>query len=98
MKNNPSDYDRVVIITPFWAASPTPAVRGFAKQHYEQLKGKKLGLVITNLGSEPDEAFKKYEEIFPEPLVKQCFTKAKKEWFNPIEGELIARFVEEVND
>ncbi|MDA3811370.1 MAG: hypothetical protein PF518_13685, partial [Spirochaetaceae bacterium] len=65
LKNNPADYDRILTITPFWAASPTPAVRGFIEQYNKELKGKKLGLIVTNLGSDPLEAFEKYDAIFP---------------------------------
>ena len=80
VRNEPGQFDRIVIVTPIWAASPTPAVRGFLEKYYQELKGKKLGLILTNLGSDPAEAFPKYQELFPEPFVKKSFTKAKGEW------------------
>jgi flavodoxin len=95
VKNEPGQFDRIVIITPFWAASPTPAIRGFLDRYHQDLKGKKLGLVVTNLGSDPDVAFTKYEELFPEPLVKKSFTKAKGEWADPKEEERINEFISE---
>lgn len=95
VKNDPGEFDRIVIVTPFWAASPTPAVRGFLEKYHQDLKGKKLGLVVTNLGTDPAEAFPKYQELFPEPLVKKSFTKARGEWQSPKEDELIEQFVTE---
>lgn len=97
VKNNPEQFDRIIVITPFWAASPTPAIRGFLEKYQEPLTGKKLGLIVTNLGTDPEEAFAKYQELFPGPLIKQSFTKAKGEWQNPKEGELIDRFVSDFN-
>jgi menaquinone-dependent protoporphyrinogen IX oxidase len=93
--NEPGQFDRIVVVTPFWAASPTPAVRGFLEKYQQDLKGKKLGLIVTNLGSDPDIAFPKYQELFPEPLIMKSFTKAKDEWQNPKEDELVKQFVSE---
>ena len=59
VRNEPGQFDRIVVVTPFWAASPTPAVRGFLELYHQDLKGKKLGLVLTNLGTDPAEAFAK---------------------------------------
>jgi flavodoxin len=93
VSNEPSQFDRIVIVTPLWAASPTPAVRGFLEKYHPDFKGKKLGLILTNLGTDPAEAFPKYQELFPEPLIMQSFTKAKGEWENPKEDEGIKQFV-----
>lgn len=93
VRNEPGQFDRIVIVTPIWAASPTPAVRGFLEKYHQDLEGKKLGLILTNLGSDPTEAFTKYQELFPEPLVKKSFTKARDEWRNPKEDEKIKQFV-----
>ena len=93
VRNEPGHFDTVVVVTPFWAASPTPAVRGFLEKYRDDLEGKKLGLVLTNLGTDPAEVFPKYQELFPEPLIKKSFTKAKGEWQNPKEDEMIKQFV-----
>ena len=93
VRNEPGKFDRIVVVTPFWAASPTPAVRGFLEKYYRDLVGKKLGLILSNLGTDPAEAFAKYQELFPEPLIKKSFTKAKGEWQNPKEDEMIKQFV-----
>lgn len=97
LKNKPGDFDRIITVTPFWAASPTPAIRGFTKEYFEDLKGKKLGLIVTNLGSDPEEAFKKYEKIFPESLIEMSFTKANGEWDELKQSDMIDFFAEEFN-
>ena len=97
VSKEPGEYDRIVVVTPFWAASPTPAIRGFLERYYRSFVGKKLGLVITNLGTDPAEAFAKYQELFPEPLITRSFTKAKGEWENPKEKEGIDQFVLDFN-
>ena len=93
VRNEPGRFDGIVVVTPFWAASPVPAVRGFLERYHQDLKGKKLGLILTNLGSDPAEVFPKYEELFPEALVKKSFTKARGEWQNPKEDEMIKQFI-----
>ena len=95
VRNEPGQFERIIIVTPFWASNPTPAVRGFLEKYGEDLKGKKLGLIVTNLGTDPTDAFNKYQELFPEPLVKKSFTKARGEWQDPKEGEMIEQFISE---
>lgn len=67
--------------------------KGFLHNYYDNLKGKTLGLALTNLGSNPEVAFKKYKELFPESLVTISFTKAKDEWTEPKRTERIAEFI-----
>ena len=93
INNDPDQFDRIIVVTPFWAASPTPAVRGFLQRYNEELKGKSLGLAMTNLGTDPAEAFDKYKELFPEPLVTVSFTRANDEWVEPKISELISQFI-----
>ncbi|MBN2556724.1 MAG: hypothetical protein JXA97_12360 [Anaerolineales bacterium] len=97
VSREPGPYDRIVVVTPFWADSPTPAVRGFLDKYQSGFEGKKLGLVITNLGTDPVEAFARYQELFPAPLITKSFTKAKGEWENPKEEEGIRQFVSDFN-
>lgn len=96
INNDPGLFDRIIIVTPFWAASPTPAIRGFAEQYKEKLKDKSLGLAMTNLGTDPEEAFIKYQELFQAPLKTISFTKAKKEWLEPSQSEIIDKFVKDL--
>ncbi len=44
----PQDYDIIVIGTPIWAWSPTPAVRTYIKQN--KLSGKRVALFYTSDG------------------------------------------------
>jgi flavodoxin len=44
----PQDYDLIVIGTPIWAWSPTPAVRTYIKQN--KLSGKRVALFYTSDG------------------------------------------------
>lgn len=48
IKMAPADYDLIVIGTPIWAWSPTPAVRTYIKQN--NLSGKKVALFYTSDG------------------------------------------------
>lgn len=41
----PSDYDLIIIGTPIWAWSPTPAIRTYVKNN--NLSGKKVALFFT---------------------------------------------------
>jgi len=96
LSNDPGQFDKIIVVTPFWAASPVPAIRGFTKQFQEELKGKKLGLALSNLGTDPIEAFRKYKELFPEPLITVSFTKAKGEWTDPNMSKIINNFILEL--
>jgi flavodoxin len=93
LKNDPGQFEQIVVVTPFWAASPTPAVRGFIEQYKKELNGKFLGLAMMNLGTDPAEAFEKYQELFPEKLTTISFTKAKEQWTEPKLSELVIQFI-----
>lgn len=45
MNRVPSDYDLIIIGTPIWAWSPTPAIRTYIKNN--NLSGKKIALFFT---------------------------------------------------
>ena len=96
MNNNPAGFDRIIIVTPFWAASPTPAVRGFAYKYKEELKDKTLGLALTNLGTDPEEAFSKYKELFLGSLINVMYTNAKNECADTKISELIDQFISDL--
>ena len=96
LKNDPEKFEQIIVVTPFWAASPTPAIRGFIDQYGERLLDKKVGLAITNLGTDPEEAFKKYRELFKVQLKTISFTKAKNEWTEPKQSELIDIFTKDI--
>ena len=94
--NEPSRFDQIIVVTPVWAGSPTPAIRGFAKQYGNDLHGKTLGLVVVNLGSEPESALAKCRKLFPEPLLTKSFTKARGDWEETRQNELIEEFVQDI--
>ncbi len=96
--NNPDNYERILIITPFWASSPIPAIRGFLDLYKDKLKGKKLGLILTNLGTDPSEVILKYNELFPESVTTSSFTKSKGEWEEFKENAKIDIFISDFND
>ena len=98
VNNDPALFDRIILVTPFWAANPTPGARGFLESYREDLKSKKLGLVLTNLGTDPKEVIPHYKELFPGPVVIKSFTKAKDQWKEPKESELINQFILEINN
>ena len=45
MNRLPSDYDLIIVGTPIWAWSPTPAIRSYLKNN--NLSGKKVALFFT---------------------------------------------------
>ena len=95
--NDPSDYDRIILVSPIWASSPTPALRGFAGAHRDELEGKRLGLILTNLGSDPSVVFAQYDSILPQRYARASFTKGKGDWEEARERELIRSFIREIS-
>jgi flavodoxin len=65
-KKAPIDYDLIVIGTPIWAWSPTPAVRTYIKQH--SLSGKKVALFYTSDG-DIRQAAQKTKELLQDATV-----------------------------
>jgi flavodoxin len=62
----PQDYDFIVIGTPIWAWSPTPAVRTYIKQNI--LSGKKVALFYTSDG-DIKEADQKTKELLQDATI-----------------------------
>ncbi len=56
IKHDPSDYDLVVVGTPVWAGSITPAVRTYLNRYREKLS--KVGFYCTSGGGDVDGVFK----------------------------------------
>jgi flavodoxin len=61
-KRNPADYDLVVIGTPIWAWSPTPAIRTYLAQN--DLAAKKVALFYT-FDSDLKQAAERTKELLP---------------------------------
>lgn len=96
LEHDPGNYEQIIVVTPFWAARPTPAIRGFVSQYGDNLRDKHIGLALSNLGSDPEEAFEKYRKLFPGPVKTISFTKAKNEWTDPVQDGLIEKFVSDL--
>jgi flavodoxin len=62
----PQDYDLIVIGTPIWAWSPTPAVRTYIKQN--KLSGKRVALFYTSDG-DIKQADQKTRELLQDAAV-----------------------------
>lgn len=61
LKNDISKYDVVIIGTPVWAWTMTPAVRTFINKNKDKFK--KIALFATQGGSGAKKAFKEIEDI-----------------------------------
>jgi flavodoxin len=62
----PADYDLIVIGTPIWAWSPTPAIRTYISQN--NLSGKKVALFYT-FDSGLKQAGEKTRELLPSATI-----------------------------
>jgi flavodoxin len=65
-KNSPANYDLIVIGTPIWAWSPSPAVRTYIKQN--SLSGKTVALFYTSDG-DIRQAAQKTKELLQDATV-----------------------------
>lgn len=61
---NPIDYDLVIIGTPIWAFTMTPAIRTYLSEN----KFKKVAFFSTSGGSEGEKIFNEMEKISREPV------------------------------
>ena len=61
---NPIDYDLVIIGTPIWAFTMTPAIRTYLSEN----KFKKVAFFSTSGGSEGKKIFNEMEKISREPV------------------------------
>lgn len=66
-KKAPADYDLVVVGTPIWAWSPTPAIRTYISQN-NGLSGKKVALFYT-FDSDMKQAGEKTKALLPNATV-----------------------------
>jgi flavodoxin len=65
-KKVPADYDLIVIGTPIWASSPTPAIRTYISQN--NLSSKKVALFYT-FDSGLKQAGEKTRELLPSATI-----------------------------
>jgi flavodoxin len=63
-KKNPKDYDLVIVGTPTWASTITPAIRTYLTKH----KFKKIAFFTTASGLDGTETFNKMKALSKEPV------------------------------
>jgi flavodoxin len=66
VKKKPESYDMIIIGTPIWANSMTPAVRTFLTNH--NLKGKKMGFFCTRGGQVTEKPFGEMKKLVPKSV------------------------------
>ena|SRR3989344_9573720 len=62
-KHDLKDHDTIIIGTPIWAWTITPAIRTYLEKNKDVLKKKKLGFYCTMGGSGDKKAFAEMERI-----------------------------------
>jgi flavodoxin len=65
-EKNPADYDLVILGTPVWVGTATPAVRTYATQNREVLRNKQVAFFCT-FGGEAKNTFADLEEFLRPP-------------------------------
>ena len=85
-KKDPEKYDLVIIGTPIWAWTITPAVRAYLNQNKENLKEKKLAFFCTMGGSGDKGAFSEMEKLTHKSISYLALTTKEviKEEFNKV--------------
>jgi len=71
IEKNPSEYDLVIIGTPVWASSMTPAILTYLKQNKEKFKD--VSFFCTCGSGGYDETFSKMEEIAGKKAIEKLF-------------------------
>jgi flavodoxin len=61
-KKSPTDYDLVIIGTPIWAGSPSPAINTYLKKN--DFSGKKVAIFFAQGGKKP-QAIEKTKVLMP---------------------------------
>ncbi len=64
---NIDDYDTVILGTPIWASTFTPAILSFVSQ--VSLKGKTVHLYACSLGGDADKCFTKLKELLKDSTI-----------------------------
>jgi flavodoxin len=61
LRYNPSDYDLIIIGTPTWGSTMSPAVRTYVEKNKANFK--RLGFFATAAGNDADKTAKNIEEL-----------------------------------
>jgi len=92
IEKDSSDYDLVIIGTPVWASSMTPAILTYLKENKEKFKD--VSYFCTCGSSGYDETFSKMEEISNKKAVETLFI-AKEDLKNSFDSK-IQSFTEKI--
>jgi flavodoxin len=95
LKSSISSYDLVIIGTPVWAFTMTPAVRTFIEQNKDKIK--KAAFLTTEGGSGHEKTFKAMEEALGKPPAA-TLNLLEKEVKSGKDGEKIRQFVQDVKN
>jgi flavodoxin len=75
-KLSPTEYDLIIVGTPVWSWSPTPAIRTYLAKN-KGLSGKKVALFFTQNGELKPYAIEKTKALMPNASVKGVLTISK---------------------
>lgn len=92
-KNNPADFDLVIVGTPTWAFSVSSPVRTFLAEHKASLK--KVAWFSTLGGDGPSKVFTQMSEITGLTPIATLTVKSK-EAFQDKYQEKLAKFIDEL--
>ena len=87
-------YDTVVIATPLWAWTYAPAIGTFLAEN--DVKGKKLALMVTSMGGQDGKCFDKLENQLGVKGVPHLSLLEPMKRAKPENSEAIRRFAEQV--
>ncbi len=67
IKRIPADYELIIVGTPIWNKSPTPAIRTYLNKN--SLSGKKVGLFFSDSSFGLDQAVEKTKALIPNSTI-----------------------------
>ena len=70
VKNDPADFEHIILAYPIWAGTLPPAMRCFTERCRDSLKGKRLTLIACSASGNAAKSFAQLKEIFGEGAVK----------------------------
>jgi flavodoxin len=97
IEKKPSKYDMIIIGSPVWAWTLTPAIRSFVHQNKPFLKGKRFAFFCTMGGSGDRQLFEQLEQLLEEkPLA--TLSLLTKEVVKDEHHEKIKEFVKKIKE
>lgn len=87
---DPANYDLIILATPVWAWTVTPAMRAYVIKNREKFK--KIGLVLTRGNSDVIKIFKEFEEMCGKKVTSKL-TLLTKEVIQNTSQDTISEFI-----